>query len=276
MANEPEKTPIQNKYAQQYAADLAANRTEQDEITTQIMGLQERLGQLKVEERWLGQAQGSLPGTAAPNEPEAAAVEDGLQGGEESSAPAATDAPTTVPQPRQDQSVKVEEPKRPAKKAAPAKKTTVKKAGSVKNATKKPAVKKAAAKRPVAAQTPAPEAATTSEAPAEKAAEKKSGPPLRQLILDILLKTPGEPCVAREVSDQLAKDHPSRATTVQSVRNNLESLVKMNLAEKSRQQGNAMYTAPAERAAVTAADDTADGEDEQARETAAEKVPAQV
>ncbi|MEU1494856.1 hypothetical protein ABZ456_32010 [Streptomyces sp. NPDC005776] len=272
MANEPEKTPIQNKYAQQYAADLAANRTEQDEITTQIMGLQERLGQLKVEESWLGQAQGSLPGTAAPNEPEAAAAEDGLRGGEESSAPAATDAPTTVPQPRQDQSVKVEEPKRPAKKAAPAKKTTVKKAGSVKSATKKPAVKKAAAKKPVAAQTRAPEAATTSEAPAGK----KSGPPLRQLILDILLETPGEPCVAREVSDQLAKDHPSRATTVQSVRNNLESLVKMKLAEKSRQQGNAMYTAPAEVAAVTAADHTAGGEDEQARETAAEKVPAQV
>ncbi|MFJ5817349.1 hypothetical protein ACIQGT_26145 [Streptomyces sp. NPDC093108] len=288
MANKPAKTPIQNKYAQQYADDLAANRKEQGDITTQITGLQERLEQLKVEESWLDQAQGSLPVTAAPNEPHAAAVAEeppaAKPGQPESSAPAGaiTDAPTTVPQPRQDQSVKVEKSKVPAKKAAAAKKTTAKKtaarkAMSAKNtAARTKTMKKAAAKKPVAGQTPAPEA-TTTEAPAKKAAaEEKSGPPLWQLILDILLKTPGEPCVAREVTDQLAKDHPGRATTIQTVRNTLEGLVKKNRAEKSRQQGNVMYIAYANATAATAADDSASGEDEQAPETAAEKVPAEV
>ncbi|MFF9607877.1 hypothetical protein ACF1GY_37475 [Streptomyces sp. NPDC014684] len=47
MADEPAKTPIQNKYAQQYSDDLAANRKEQSEVTEQITGLQERLDQLK-------------------------------------------------------------------------------------------------------------------------------------------------------------------------------------------------------------------------------------
>ncbi|MCX4681336.1 hypothetical protein OG413_45340 [Streptomyces sp. NBC_01433] len=280
MADEPEKTPIQNKYAQQYANDLAANRKEQGDITTQITGLQERLEQLKVEESWLGQAQGSLPGTAALNESEAAAAvaeEPPAAKAEqpEISAPAAavTDAPTTVPQPRQDQSVKVA--KQPAKKSA-AKKTPAKKVAAKKTPAKKVAAKeattakKAAAKKSVADQAPAPEAATT-EAPADKAAgEEKSGPPLWQLILDILLKTPGQPCMAREVTDQLAQEHPKRATTIQTVRNNLEGLVKKNRAEKSRQQGNAMYIAHAD------ADVTAGGEGEQAPEAAAEKVPAEV
>jgi hypothetical protein len=294
VADEPEKTPIQNKYAQQYADDLAAIRKEQGDITRQIAGLQERLEQLKVEENWLGQAQGSLPGTAALSEPEAepaAAVTAAPSAAKaeqpEISAPAeaVTDVPKTVPQPRQDQSVKVEQPKQPAKKAAPAKKTTAKKTAAKKATTAKKTTaktataktKKAAAKKPVADQAPAPEVTTATEAPAEKAAaEEKSGPPLWQLVLDILLKTPGQPCVAREVTDQLAQDHPARATTVQTVRNNLESLVKKNRAEKSHQQGNAMYTAYADAAAATAADDTAGGEGEQAPETAAEKVPAEV
>lgn len=185
MANKPAKTPIQNKYAQQYADDLAANRKEQGDITTQITGLQERLEQLKVEESWLDQAQGSLPVTAAPNEPHAAAVAEeppaAKPGQPESSAPAGaiTDAPTTVPQPRQDQSVKVEKSKVPAKKAAAAKKTTAKKtaarkAMSAKNtAARTKTMKKAAAKKPVAGQTPAPEA-TTTEAPAKRLRLRRS------------------------------------------------------------------------------------------------------
>ncbi|MET7433258.1 MULTISPECIES: hypothetical protein [Streptomyces] len=51
MADEPEKTPIQNKYAQQYAEDLSANRKEQGEITAQIAALHERLERLKEDER---------------------------------------------------------------------------------------------------------------------------------------------------------------------------------------------------------------------------------
>ncbi|MGC5266682.1 hypothetical protein ACPXCO_37345 [Streptomyces cyaneofuscatus] len=292
MADEPEKTPIQSKYAQQYADDLAANRKEQGGITTQLAGLQERLEQLKVEEDWLVQAQGGLPASAAGREPEAepaATMSPASSAGNaersKSSAPAkaGADAPSTVPQPRQDQSVKAEQPKQAAKKT-PAKKTTAKKTATTKNAAaktataKKTTAKKAVTKKAVPGRATAPETAAVEGSAEKAAAEEKSGPPLWQLILDILLKTPGEPCVAREVTDQLAQDHPSRKTSVQTVRNNLEALVKKELAEKALRQGNAMYTATVDGGAgtATAAGAPAGGEGEQAPETAAEKVPAEV
>lgn len=62
------------------------------------------------------------------------------------------------------------------------------------------------------------------------------------------------------------------------MRNNLQTLVKKGLAERSRQQGSVMYTAhaDAEANAAPAADGTADDEVEQAPEGAAEKVVAAV
>ncbi|GAA2720647.1 MULTISPECIES: hypothetical protein [Streptomyces] len=280
MADEPAKTPIQHKYAQQYADDLAANRQEQGDITAQIAGLKERLEQLKAEENWLAQAQGSLPGApvlSAPGAQPASEVagvppsDTAEQAGTSAPAGPVADAAQTVPQQRQDQSVREEQRKQPAKKAA-VKKTTAKKA------TVRKAAKKAAVKKPSPEEAPAqPDAAA--EAPAGKAAgEEKPGAPLWRLALGILLKAPGQPCVVKEVRDQLAQDHPDRATSVQTVRNSLETLVKKNLAEKSRQQGSVMYTAYADTDAdaAPAADGTADGEAEQAPEAADEKVPAEV
>ncbi|CAL9676909.1 hypothetical protein SUDANB105_07973 [Streptomyces sp. enrichment culture] len=281
MADEPEKSPIQSKYAQQYADDLAANRKEQSDLTAQIAALQERLEQLRADEAWLTQAQSGLPRAAVPGRP-VAAVAEALPVAEdeqpEAPAPAedVTDAPRTVPQPRQDEPVKAQQPKQPARKAA-AKKATAKKATAKKTTAKATARKASAAKKPAAAQAPAPEAAVA-QAPAEKAApEEKPGPPLWQLVLDILLKTPGQPCVAREVADLLAQEHPGRATSVQTVRNNLESLVKKGLAEKVHQQGSAMYTAypDAGKGAEPETHEAAGGT-EQSPEAAAEKVPAEV
>ncbi|MFF7953625.1 hypothetical protein [Streptomyces griseorubiginosus] len=263
MADELEKTPVQDRVRQQFDDEIAANRREQEEVTEQIAGLQERLEQLRADEAWLTQAQGSLPGALTPSEP--AAERDGASTEQpeiSASAEAATDTPHTVPQPRQDQSEKAAQPKQAAKKA-PAKKTTA---------------KKTAAKKTAADPAPAPED-TTTETPAKKsAAEEKSGPPLWELILGILLKTPGEPCVAREVTDQLSQDHPARATSIQTVRNNLETLVKKKLAEKSHQQGSAMYTAYTDAGAPSApaADEPEGGEGEPAPQAEAEKVPAEV
>jgi len=264
VVDELEKTPIQDRVRQRFADDLAANRREQEEVTGQIADLQERLEQLRTDEAWLTQAQGSLPGALATSEP--AAELDGA------SAEPVTDAPH-VPQPRQDQSEKAAQPEQPAKK------TTAKKAPAKKTTAKKTAAKKTAAKKTAADPAPAPED-TATEAPAAKktTAEEKSGPPLWELILGILLKTPGQPCVAREVTDQLSQDHPTRATSIQTVRNNLETLVKKKLAEKSHQQGNAMYTAYADAGtpSAPAADEPAGGEGEQAPQAEAEKVPAEV
>lgn len=278
MADEPAKTSIQNKYAQQYADDLAANHKEQGDVTAQIAELQKRLEQLKAEEDWLVKAQGSLPEVPVPSVPEAqpAAAEADVPSTDtseqaEASAPAETvaDAPQAVPQQRQDESVKEGKPRKPAKKTTPAKKTASKKAA-------KKTTTKATAKKTRAEEAPA-QPAAVAQAPAA-AAEEKSGRPLWRLALDILLKTPGQPCVTREVHDQLAQFHPDRATSIQAVRNNLETLVRKNLAEKSLQQGSAMYTAYADTDAdaAPAAEGTADGESGQAPKAAAEKVPAEV
>ncbi|MGW4439109.1 BlaI/MecI/CopY family transcriptional regulator [Streptomyces sp. NPDC004596] len=311
MADEPAKTPIQNKYAQQYSDDLAANREEQSEVTAQIAGLQERLNQLKAEEAWLAQAQGSLPGAPVSSAPEAQPATGAAEVPREAAAEQAdTSTPAEeatdtaqVPQQRRDESVKEERPKQPArktaaaKKTAPTKKTTGKKAAekaTARTTTKKTSAepakkttakktsaepaKNAVAKKTSAEKVPAQQAASAQAPAGRAAAGEKSGPPLWQLILDILRKTPGQPYVAREVHDQLAQDHPSRKTSAQTVRNNLQTLVQKGLAEKSRQQGNVMYTAYTDTAAETApaAESTADGEVGQAPEDAPEKVVAEV
>ncbi|MER5376286.1 hypothetical protein [Streptomyces sp. NPDC002553] len=300
MVDELDKTPIQDRVRQRFADDLAANRREQEEVTGQITGLQKRLEQLRMDEAWLTQAQGSLPEALPPGAPGVELDGSSAEQPEASAEEAGADVPHTVPQPRQDQSEKAAQPKRPAKKAA-ARKTTAKKAAAKKatakkaaaepapapedtetsarkTTAKKTAAKKATAKKAAAEPAPAPED-TSAESPAEKtASEEKSGPPLREIILGILLKTPGQPCVAREITDQLSQDHPTRATSIQTVRNNLETLVKKNLAEKSHQQGNAMYTAytDAGMPPASAADEPVGSDGEQAPEAEAEKVPAQV
>ncbi|MFK0142457.1 BlaI/MecI/CopY family transcriptional regulator [Streptomyces murinus] len=275
MADEPAETTIQDKYAQQYADHIAANRREQGDITA-------RLEQLKAEEAWLVRALDSLPAAPASSasEARAAAAESEAPQAKtaeatETSAPAGADAyaPHSVPQQRQDDAEQ-EEQARPAKETAVVKKTTPRKAS--KTAAKKTTAK--TAKKPPAGETPAQPAAAT-KAPTDKtAAGEPSGPPLWKLALDILLKTPGQPCVAREVHDQLTQDHPDQATSVQAVRTSLETLVKKGLAEKSTQQRNAMYTAYAdpETDAAPPADATAAGNTEQAPEAADEKVPVEI
>jgi hypothetical protein len=280
---------VQERVRQRFADELTANHAEQEELTGQIAALQQRLDQLRADEAWLTQAQSSLPTTGEPGAealnsasetPPAATVEQAAV-----SAPAETDAeaPQTVPAQRQKQTVKkAAQAKKPAaKKPAAAKKTTVKKAASkapVKKTTAKktaPATEKPAARKPAAKKPAAKKTAAAKQAPAAKAAA--GGPPLWELLLGVLRKTPGQPLVAREVSEQLAKDHPDRATSAQTVRNGLQTLVTKNLAEKTRQQGNVMYTAHTDAGTTPATPPPAGDESasDKAKQTA-EKVPAKV
>jgi hypothetical protein len=282
---------VQERVRQRFADELTANHAEQEELTSQITALQQRLDQLKADEAWLTQAQSSLPTTGEPGAvalgsasetPSATPVEQA-----EVSAPAETaaEASQTVPAQRHKQTVKkAARAKKPAatkpaaKKPAAAKKTTVRKAAS------KAPVKKTTAKKTAAEQATAPKAATAkvaspkaaaAKAPAAKAAA--GGPPLWELLLGVLRKTPGQPLVAREVGEQLAKDHPDRVTSAQTVRNGLQTLVTKNLAEKTRQQGNVMYTAHTDTDAATAAPSPVGEEPASDKATpAAEKVPAEV
>ncbi|TXS04454.1 hypothetical protein EAO73_15575 [Streptomyces sp. col6] len=53
----------------------------------------------------------------------------------------------------------------------------------------------------------------------------------------------GEPRLVREVHADLTEAHPERGTSVQVVRNTLETLVKRGVIGKGIQKGTAMYTA---------------------------------
>lgn len=281
MTDQLEKTDIQSKYAQQYADDLAANRQKQGDLTAQIAGLQESLEKLRSEETWLTQAQGSLPGVAGPSEP----VPDSPSTAPQEESEPAAEAPQTVPPQRHNDGAEPDAKRAAgrgkASKRTPAKKTAAKKTAATKRSTSKAEQKstaKKAATKQGGDQAPA-SVAETAKSSAEKAApQEKAGPTLWQLALSILLKTPGQPCVAREVTEQLALEHPGRGTSVQMVRNSLETLVKKGLAEKTQQQRSVMYTATPQTAAEPEGNASVRSEPEQADETAAEngKVPAGV
>ncbi|MEU7061991.1 hypothetical protein [Streptomyces sp. NPDC046197] len=234
MASDSENTtPIQSVWAQRCAGDLAANRGKQGEIAAQITDLQRQLEELQQEERWLVKWQASLPLPPVAGDVEDDAVDvqsqskGGLRAGESENSAAVeavgANEASAVPPPRQEDHSEPAQSKSSARKKAPAKKTAAKKATTKKTAAMKPTAEKKG--------TSAPEAG------------KPKQPGLQQLVLGILLKTPGEPHLAREVYDDLAKEHPDRATSVQSVRNTLETLVTKDTIAKTNQQGSAMYTA---------------------------------
>lgn len=223
---------MQSKYAERLNKDLAANRKGQADITEQLARfseLQERLEQLRSDEVMLTRLH--------------AALSDVNQPGPEGTTPATADDAQTVPNPRQDAAAKPGKSKFSHARAAGTQ-TPAKKSASAKATTQKTATAQKAA-------------------PAQKTAQNAE--PLHQLIFTLLLKTPGEPHLVREVLSLLNEAHPGRNPSIQVVRNNLEVLVKRGSVERQSQQNSVMYTAPA---AVTEA--------AQPAESAPEKVTAQV
>ncbi|MFE5488297.1 hypothetical protein [Streptomyces sp. NPDC056527] len=218
---------IQIAYAERFAEDIEKNRSEQEDIARQLAELQARLDQLRTDEKWLTEMLGTVP-PAADSTPETTEV---------TPVPAPVEAPLTepapdvvVPQPRQEKATT-----KPARKSA-----------SKNPVVKKPVVKKAAVKKPVAKKTVAkqatPKKATAPQAPVAK---KTDEPPLRNLIEGILTKHAGEPRLVSEIRTELVETYPERTTSIQVVRNNLESMTKKGIVEKGTQQGSVMYSKPA-------------------------------
>jgi hypothetical protein len=117
------------------------------------------------------------------------------------------------------------------------------------------------ARRPARAEPEAPGKATTAAAPAmpapETATEKKAAParparaggPRRHSLGDLLLGLLArhqEPRLAKELRDELLREHPDRTPTPQLVRNTMESLVAKGLVRRHKQQRSVLYS-PAER-----------------------------
>lgn len=260
MADEPKNTPDQSEYAQRLAEALAANRKEQDDITAQLerlAALQDHLSQLREDEAWLARSVQAAhtvvaPAEAAPGPAPEAQAPEAEQSESSSSSPSPAEA--SVPEPRQRTRAKAAKPKSSAKK------TSASKAAAETSTPAKPAAKKATAKRAAAAKPAA------QKAPAGKPTQ----PLLHELVMGILLQTPGEPHLAGEVRSVLVEKHPERATSVQTVRNTLDRLAKQKKIEKTNQQGSAMYTAPAPGAEAPVS------EAGQGSEPASEQVPAPV
>ncbi|MFJ2477538.1 hypothetical protein ACIOWI_31945 [Streptomyces sp. NPDC087659] len=75
-----------------------------------------------------------------------------------------------------------------------------------------------------------------------KAAAKKTGPSLQQLVQGLLTD---EPQTVRELVKALAEAHPERAVSnAQLVRNALNALIAKSLAERTQQGSTVFYTTP--------------------------------
>ncbi|MFE0651080.1 hypothetical protein ACFVZH_21080 [Streptomyces sp. NPDC059534] len=237
MGNEPVTTPIQTKYAEQLAADLAVNRAEQAEVVA-------RLERLKAEEKWLTATLESMP-VIAP-EKDAGPVNTGA------SAREAVEA--AVPQPREARGLL------PAKKAA-VRKTAARRSG--KTAPEKTGGKTAAAgvKKTTVQQPAGPKTTDrkTSAGGAKKSATggvesvKLTVPTLGELLVGLLARQPGEPKKVSEIYAELEAARPERATSQQVVRNALEKLVAKDGLEKDSRQGVVLYTWPVPDASAATA-----------------------
>jgi hypothetical protein len=217
---------LKSQYANQVAADLEQNATEQERIKTETAALQNRLEALQKDHELLTGVQAALG--SAPVK--------GAKATKTAKAPAATKTAAA--------------PKAPA-----ATKTAA--------APKAPAVPKARRASAVAdkAKRPKKEAQPKADAKPKVVAKSKSaGPPLREVVVALLAEH-NEPRSAAEVTKELEKAHPERTLNVTLVRNALEASVAKNQSERTKQQNSVYYsaikTSPASEeapAALSAAD----------------------
>jgi hypothetical protein len=87
---------------------------------------------------------------------------------------------------------------------------------------------------------PTPEPAPTATAPpARRTAPRR--PSLGDLLLALLARH-REPRLAKELRDELLREHPDRTPTPQLVRNTMESLVAKGLVQRHKQQRSVLYS----------------------------------
>ncbi|MFC7309248.1 hypothetical protein ACFQVC_34200 [Streptomyces monticola] len=261
MAQASDDTPIQAQHADWVATRLAGNQDEQKGITAQIVELEAQLKRLQEDEAFLTKLQAQVPAVApaASSEPAAGTTPASSSTVAEDAAEAAV--PTPVPQQRKEKAAAKSAQGRPAKKTAATsttkKKTTkadtqagTKEAGAkagTKTAARTPATKTAAKKAPakapakVAAKAPAKTSAKTA-APKRSTGRKTGVLPLRDLIVDILAKRPGESFAVNEVCDTLNKTHPDRATSEKVVRVNLDTLAINKVIGKDRKDKTVRFS----------------------------------
>lgn len=238
MSEEQVTSSVQDRYAPQFAEELARNEQEQKE-------LEERIRQLREDHRALSGLLAALQQGTAPRSEEATDPESVT--GE---AKAAVDA---VPEQRRTRKREAASngaaPKR-AKK--PAKQGSAKPAARKATATKEAVQDKAATDTVEAAgATEAPVTDATKAAAVGKAAEKpavaaprgRTGRTLQDVIAGLLAGHFPERRTVREIFDELKQKHPERASSTQSVRNALNGLLRKGAIEREEKQGAVWFGA---------------------------------
>ncbi|WP_455356702.1 hypothetical protein [Streptomyces sp. SYSU K217416] len=208
MSKEPGIANIQDRYAENIAADLESNAKEQESIRSQMASWQSRLDRLEEERAWLAGMLGKLAEGST-------ALEQLAESRNSAAGEAEAAAPKAVPQQRQ------------------AGKATSESGGSRRNT---------AQTKPRGAAKTAKTARTTKPVEKAQAGAKKDEPTLRELILEVLTQH-YEPRMAREVAAEVKQTHPGRNPSDQVVRNGLNSLIAKGAVEREEKQNSVFYTA---------------------------------
>lgn len=96
-----------------------------------------------------------------------------------------------------------------------------------------------AERSPLPGQAQGEQGATAARPPAARGETRR---PLLGTVLMSLLAAHEEPRLAKELRDELMREHPDRTPTPQVVRNTLESLVAKGRIRRHKQQRSVMYS----------------------------------
>lgn len=205
---------VQGQYAAQVAADLEANRKEQERISAEVAALTEQLQVLENDHALLVTMEQALGANSAGGAPAGAAKK-------------ATSRAKAAPKTQRAKKASTPRKKKSAAPATP----SAKAAG--KSATKSTATKSTAAK-------------ATPKVPAARTPE----PTLGELIRDHLAGQ-SEPRSSAEITSALAEAHPDRTIKTTVVRTTVEKLVAKSQVQRTRQGSSVFYSAaaPSEKSA---------------------------
>ncbi|KUL64176.1 hypothetical protein [Streptomyces sp. NRRL S-1521] len=205
---------VQGQYAAQVAADLEANRKEQERISAEVAALTEQLQVLESDHALLVNMQQALGANGTDGAPAGAAKK---------AASRAKAAPKS---------------QRAKKAGTPRKKKSAAPATPPAKAAGKSAAKSTATKSTTAKATPKVPAARTPE------------PTLGELIRDHLAGQ-SEPRSSAEIASALAEAHPDRTIKTTVVRTTVEKLVAKSQVQRTRQGSSVFYSAaaPSEKSA---------------------------
>ncbi|MDI3384936.1 hypothetical protein QIS99_01700 [Streptomyces sp. B-S-A8] len=265
MSDDHLTSSVQDRYAPQFAQELARNEQEQKE-------LEARLGQLRDDHTALSGMLAALGhGTTAESEPAATTVtvaDEARTAGDSlprqrrpRKKPASTGTAAAKPKRTKKAAPKAGDQAQGATKAEEEAKAAAKPSANAKRSAKPSANAKRSTEPSANAKRSAkpsanPKATVRSAAKAKKNGTVRTpgGPTLQDVIAGLLGGHAPERRTVREIFDELKQKHPERASSTQSVRNALNGLLRKGAIEREEKQGAVWFGTPTADATATPAD----------------------